>query len=285
MKKFIKKNRLWLILVLIIIIIATVGVGFYIYKNRHQNNNNTNISVTMSTNANNNTSKNTNQPPKKQTTQPTPTPAVSASRPVWGQMNKEVNIGNTSKKQIALTFDAGSGTQSAEQILSILKANNLHATFFLTGKWAEQNPELVKRILANGNTIGNHSYDHPYLTKISDAEIYDEFAKTENIISTIVPGAVMKPYFRAPYGDRNQHVWDYMANLGYQSIYWTVDAWDWQEGVSADVVTSRIFSNEKNGAIILMHVGDDLTGQVLQEVITKLQNDGYKLGPLEEVLK
>jgi len=236
----------------------------------------------MSTNANNNTSKNTNQPPNPP---PAPLPVNATSRPVWGPMNKEVSQGNTSNKQIALTFDAGSGTQSADQILSILKANNLHATFFLTGKWAEQNPELVKRILADGNTIGNHSYSHPYLTQITDAEITNQFTKTENIIQGIVPGSVLKPYFRAPYGDRNQHVWDYMAGLGYQSIYWTVDTWDWQEGVSADVVTSRIFGNVKNGAIILMHVGDDLTGQVLQEVITKLQNDGYKLGPLEEVLK
>lgn len=284
MKKFIKKNRLWVILILIIIVGVIASANFVVYKNRHRSIDNTNIPSTMSTNANTNNSKNTNQLPKTPSA-PLPLPVTTASRPVWEQMNKEVNIGNTNKKQIALTFDAGSGTQSADQILTILKANNLHATFFLTGKWAEQNPELVKRILVDGNTIGNHSYDHPYLTQISDAQISDEFTKTENIVSAIVPGAVMKPYFRAPYGDRNQHVWDYMATLGYQSIYWTVDAWDWMTDATAEVVKSRIYDNEKNGAIILMHVGDDLTGQVLQEVITKLGSDGYKLGPLEEVLK
>lgn len=275
MKKNSKKKYFAIIVLVIILVGFSAGAGFYIYRKNHQNNN-TNTVVNKNTNSN--TNKSTQNKPVEQSKN-------ESSRPIWGQINQEVSLGNTAKKQIALTFDAGSGTQSARQILDILKANNLHATFFLTGKWAEQNPELVKEIVANGNTLGNHTYDHPYLTQISDAEISNEFSKTENIIQNIVPGVALKPYFRAPYGDRNQHILDYMASLGYQSIYWTVDAWDWKEGVSADVVTSRIFSSEKNGAIILMHVGDDLTGAVLQNVITKLQDDGYKLGTLEEALK
>lgn len=219
------------------------------------------------------------------TTTPSQTPATATiTRPIWGAMNKEVNIGNTTKKNIALTLDAGSGSTQTESILAILKQNNIKITFFLTGKWAEQNPTLVKKILADGHTIGNHTYDHKDLTTLSDADIKTEFDKTETIVKGIVPTAVLKPYFRPPYGARNKHVWDYCASLGYQSIYWTVDAWDWKTDATAEIVKQRIYDNARNGAIILMHVGDDITPAVLPEVIAKLKADGYQVGNLESVL-
>jgi peptidoglycan/xylan/chitin deacetylase (PgdA/CDA1 family) len=122
------------------------------------------------------------------------------------------------------------------------------------------------------------------LTTLSDQEIKAEFERTESIVTNISSNITLKPYFRPPYGARNQHVWDYTASLGYQSIYWTVDAWDWKTDVSAQIVKQRIFDNVKNGAIILMHVGDDITPAILSEVITNLEAKGFTLGNLESVL-
>jgi len=221
---------------------------------------------------------------------PTPIPTSSAStinntRPTLSPLNKEVSIGKTNSKKIVLTLDAGSGSTQTEAILSVLREKGVHATFFLTGKWAEQNPVLVRKIVEEGHTLGNHTYDHKDLTTLSDDDIRWEFEKTVSVIQGIAPTAEMKPYFRPPYGARNQHVWDFTASLGYQSIYWTVDAWDWKTDATADIVKQRIYNNEKNGAIILMHVGDDITPAVLPEVLSKLQSDGYEVGTLESALQ
>lgn len=219
------------------------------------------------------------------TSTPKPTSFVCGSnRPTKSPLNKEVSIGNTNKNNVALTFDAGASATQTPQILDILKANSLEVTFFVTGKWAESNPELIKRMVDDGHTIGNHTYSHPNLTEISDDQIRDEFAKTENILQSIDSCAVGKPYFRPPYGSRNSHVLDVAAESGYQSIYWTIDALDWQEGATDEMVKERIFSNAKNGAVIMMHVGDDITPQVLQDIIDELQSRGYKLGNLESII-
>jgi len=217
-------------------------------------------------------------------------PAVS-TRPVRSPLNKEVSIGNTSKKQVAITLDAGSSATQLPQILKILKDNNIYCTFFVTGKWAEQNPDSVKQIVVAGHTLGNHTYDHTDLTTLSDDAIKSEFSRTEDVIKSIAPAAVLKPYFRPPYGARNTHVLQVASDAGYQSIYWTVDALDWMAGqnyheqlVDANFVKSRIFNNVKNGSIILMHVGDDITPTVLPEVITELKARGYSLVTIDKVL-
>lgn len=205
-------------------------------------------------------------------------------RPFVSPLNHEVYIGNRQSKKIAITLDAGASATQTPKILSILKANNVKCTFFVTGKWAEQNPSLIKQIVAGGHTLGNHTYSHRDLTTLSDSEIIDELSRTENIINSIVPGTKLKPYFRAPYGARNQHVLDVAANAGYQSIYWTVDAWDWKTDASCDLVINRIYENAQNGAVILMHVGDDITPSILDGVLKNLKSKGYIPGTLEDLL-
>lgn len=210
--------------------------------------------------------------------------AIAASRPIKKPISKEVSIGDTQSKKIALTFDGGASAVQAPNILRILKDNGVHSTFFTTGKWAENNPETIKQIVSEGHTLGNHTYDHQELTKLTDAAIIEEFAMAEKIIKSIVPATTTKPYFRPPYGDRNSHVLEVAGNAGYQSIYWTIDALDWQETATAESVKQKIYNNVKNGAIILMHVGDDITPAVLDEVIKKLKSDGYQPVTIDELL-
>jgi len=209
---------------------------------------------------------------------------ASANRPIKNPISKEISIGNTQSKKIALTFDGGASATQAPQILNILKENDVRSTFFVTGKWAQNNPETIKLIVGGGHTLGNHTYDHQELTKLTDDAIVEEFAMTESIIKSIVPAVTTKPYFRPPYGDRNSHVLTVAGNAGYQSIYWTIDALDWQETATAESVKQKIFNNVKNGAIILMHVGDDITPAVLDEVIKKLKGDGYQPVTIDELL-
>jgi len=198
----------------------------------------------------------------------------------------EIVWANKNVKQVVFTFDAGAGTQSLGVILTILEKYNLKATFFLTGKWAEKNPEDVKQISVAGHEIFNHTYSHPYLTKISDEQIIDELTRADEIITSLT-GQTTKPYFRPPYGDRNQHVRDIAASIGYQSVYWTIDAWDWREseGVSASQVKARILDNLKPGTIYLMHIGDNLTGQILDDIFSQILAQGYQINSLSVGVK
>lgn len=218
-----------------------------------------------------------------------PTSIVTSAKP-------EISRGNTSKKQIIFTFDAGSGNQSAQKVLNIAAKYNLTLSFFLTGKWAEQNPSLTKAMSLAGHEIYNHTYSHPRLPDISNDKIIEELNKTNTIIKNIT-GKSTTPFFRLPYGyhggtEDSKRVLGLAASLGYQSVLWSLDALDWWststpyngQTVNDDFVKNRIFSNEKNGAIILMHIGDDITGNILDDVFAKLIADGYSIVPLSKGL-
>lgn len=194
--------------------------------------------------------------------------------------------GNASRKEVVLTFDAGSGTQSAQAILDALEKHEVPGVFFVTGTWAQKNTEILKKISASGHEIYNHTMTHPHLPSLDDTQIAQELEQTESIMKNAT-GVTTQPYFRAPYGDRNAHVLSVAAEQGYTSVYWTTDALDWEEssGVTAEQVKNRIVQNLRPGAIFLMHVGDTLTGAVLDDVIAEIQKLGYAVVRLDHALE
>jgi peptidoglycan/xylan/chitin deacetylase (PgdA/CDA1 family) len=196
----------------------------------------------------------------------------------------EISAGNPARRQIIFTFDAGAGTNSLPKILETAKQHKVQVTFFSTGKFAQKNPDAIKQIAQSGYEIFNHTYSHPYLTQISDEQIKQELDQAEQILSGLT-GKTTKPFFRPPYGDRNAHVLEVAKAQGYQSVFWTLDALDWEASSTADFVKNRIETHLKNGSIILMHVGDDITGQILNEVFSYIENQGYKIVSLSEGLK
>ncbi len=198
--------------------------------------------------------------------------------------SEEIDIGNTSKPQVALTFDAGGEVPPASTILSILNKRGVHATWFFTGNWAEQNPDIVRNVAHSGYEIGNHTVTHPDLTTLSDTQVCHELTQAEKIISNIA-GRTTRPYFRPPFGARNQHVRQLAANLGYRTVYWTIDTLDWQTQSTSDSIIQRITSQLTNGAIILMHAGSSSEAQTLDKVITLLQQKGYQLVTLTEIVQ
>lgn len=204
---------------------------------------------------------------------PSPSPLISPSPVV---VLPEIVHGNTAKKQIILTFDGGAGTHSGQKILETLQKHSLKSTFFVTGSWADQNLALLKQISQQGHEVFNHTYTHPHLTWLSDFQVANEFRRAESAISAAT-GKTTKPYFRPPYGERNARVLQTAAKEGYRSVYWTIDALDWKEGITAKEVKDRILNNLAPGAIFLLHIGDDITGQILDEVIAEIQSRGYEV--------
>jgi len=196
----------------------------------------------------------------------------------------EISRGNAAKKQLIFTFDCGSGNNSVDKIMETAEKRKVKLTFFATGKFAEKYPEDIKKIAEKGHEIFNHTYSHPHLTQITDEEIKNELEKTEKIIFDLT-GKTTKPFFRPPYGDRNQHISDIAKEAGFHMVYWTFDALDWMPEKTAQDVKNQIYSKISPGAIILMHVGDDTTGNILDEVFEKVENDGYKIVNLSEGLR
>ena len=220
--------------------------------------------------------------PQATTTAPmASSPSVNSS--VLSASIAEIVRGDTSKKEVIFTFDGGGTDQSADAILKVLAKYHVKGTFFLTGKMVEAHPDLVKRIVADGHEIFNHTYDHPDLTTLTDSEITQELIKFENVLQATA-GISPRPYFRAPYGSRDARVRSVAAKDGYRSVYWTVDALDWKEpqGETAAQVKERILSNVAPGTIYLMHVGDSITGSILDDVFAAIESKGYKIVSLTQ---
>jgi len=189
--------------------------------------------------------------------------------------------GSPNKMQVALTFDATYGDNQTTILLDILRRNNIKATFFLSGIWLENFPELARSIAREGHEIGSHTYTHPHLPQISIDDVRNQIIRTENIIENVTGRS---PYlFRPPFGEFNQEVLNTIAELGYLTIMWTIDSLDWMNpGVQA--IIDRVVNNVQPGAIILMHQAAVQTPQALQTIITQLRNKGYSFGTVTEVL-
>jgi peptidoglycan/xylan/chitin deacetylase (PgdA/CDA1 family) len=168
----------------------------------------------------------------------------------------------TNAKVVAITFDAGADTGYAAQILDILAAKGVRATFGLTGRWAAANPSLVRRMAAEGHQVINHTNTHHSFTGVSRAKgavrttaaRRAELAAADATISALT-GRSTKPFWRPPYGDTNKSVQVAAGAAGYSyEIMWTVDSWGWR-GIPATAIVHRVLTLNRPGAILAFHVG------------------------------
>lgn len=189
----------------------------------------------------------------------------------------------TEKPQVALTFDAAWGNEDTGKLLDILAAHNVKATFFMTGGWVDNYPEDVKRIAAAGHDLGNHSENHKNMSKLSAAQQKKEIMSVHDKVKTLT--GIDMNLFRPPYGDYNTLLIQTSKSCGYLPIQWDVDSLDWKNyGVDSIVQTITENPHLGNGSIILMHNGAKYTAQALDTVITKLQEAGYELVPLSQLV-
>ena len=189
----------------------------------------------------------------------------------------------TEKKQVALSFDAAWGNEDTRRILDILKKHNVKVTFFMTGGWVESYPEDVRAILADGHDLGNHSENHKNMSELSDEACQEEIQKVHTKVQELTGYEMC--LFRPPYGDYDNHVIKNVQKCGYYPIQWSIDSLDWKD-YGADDIVRRVVESDKlnNGAIILMHNGAKYTADALDAVITGLQDKGYELVPISELI-
>lgn len=189
----------------------------------------------------------------------------------------------TDKPQVPLSFDAAWGNEDTAQIMDILAKHNVKVTFFMTGGWVESFPEDVKYIASQGHDLGNHSENHKNMSQLSDEEIRSELQKVHDKVKTLT-GQDMT-LFRPPYGDYDDQVVTVSRDMGYYPVQWDVDSLDWKDyGTESIIKTVLNHKHLGNGSIILMHNGAKYTPAALDAVITGLQDAGYELVPISQLI-
>ncbi|GIW04155.1 MAG: hypothetical protein KatS3mg059_0775 [Thermomicrobiales bacterium] len=235
-------------------------------------------------------------PRPTRTPTPTPTPRPAPPPDDGSGLSQVYDRGTSGRPEVALTFDAGADRGHAEEILDILKQYGVKASFGVTGHWAEENPDLVKRMVAEGHMVFNHTWSHRSFTGASTAgwdvgvltreERQQELKDTERLIRKLTKGYVTAPYFRPPYGDLDDSVLADLADAGYYiTVMWTCDTLGWN-GATVDEILDRCAANAEAGDIILLHVGSDtLDAAALPQMIEMIQEKGLELVTVEELLQ
>ena len=217
----------------------------------------------------------------------------------------------TDKKILALTFDAGSAANGADSIIQILKERNLKLTFFVTGTFIRKFPGIVKSLISNGHELANHSYSHPHLTTyatdhrqdnlehITRTYLYNQLNMTDSLLYYNF-GVHLKPYWRAPFGEYNETILRWAAELGYKYVGWSsqCDTRDWVSDEDSELYRTKeeiydqlieLESEGKlRGSVILMHLHTDRIQdkpyKILPKLIDKLRERNYHIVTISTLL-
>ncbi len=230
----------------------------------------------------------------------------------------DITRGDTRSTKISITFDGGMGSRQASEILDILKKRKIKTTIFLSGRFIRNNPDITRRIVADGHEVGNHTTTHPHLTEleingtqktlphVTRAFLLDELNTTEKRFFEVT-GQHMSPFWRAPYGEINSELRGWAFSAGYLHIGWTYDArsgrsldsLDWVSDKASRLyhdpmeIEKKIIDFDKHGGglgggIILMHLdtdrGPDRASTVLGDILDNLLERGFSLVKISDLI-
>ncbi|MFC5662593.1 polysaccharide deacetylase family protein [Kitasatospora misakiensis] len=197
-----------------------------------------------------------------------------------------VNGGVGAAPLVALTFDDGPHPRYTPQVLDVLARFDAPATFFCIGLHALAHPAVVRRIVAEGHALGNHSWSHAHLPDLGPIGLGDQLGFTADTLAHACGGTRPPRWLRPPYGGRSPELLDAVADLGLTTVLWDVEARDW-ERPGAEVIAERVLSRVRPGSVVLLHDGGgdrSRTVAALPAVITGLRERGYRIAGLEELL-
>ena len=199
--------------------------------------------------------------------------------------HKAFYIDKINDHHIYLTFDAGYEQGYTEMILDVLKEENVPATFFLTGQYLEKHPDLVKRMVSENHIIGNHTYYHPDLTKISRADYEKDIKKFEDKYFEITNQKLMK-IMRPPSGTFSERSLSIADELGYYNIFWSLayKDWDIHDQKGADYAYHSVMKRMHPGAIILLHNVSEDNALALKRIIVDLKKQGYQFKSISNLI-
>ena len=224
-------------------------------------------------------------------------------------------VGDSGKKTIYLTFDAGYENGYTADILDTLKKHDVPAAFFLVGTYIRDNPELVKRMASEGHIVGNHSMNHRDMSAVTDeAAFQKELAEVEMAYQSALddgtgaasdegPGEAtrdsasggksgekkvkMPKYYRPPEGKFSPQNLEMAKKLGYKTIFWSLAYVDWNtdQQPTREEALNTLLPRTHNGAVVLLHSTSKTNAKVLGELIERWKEEGYQFGTLDELTK
>lgn len=196
--------------------------------------------------------------------------------------NNAFFIGDTEKKTIYLTFDAGYENGQTEKILDTLKKHNIKAAFFLVSHYIKSCPELVKRMVEDGHIVANHTSTHPDMSKIATLESFtEEINGLEKMYNELI-GEPMPKFYRPPQGKFSEVNLEFAKQLGYTTVFWSLAYADWDTAnqPSREYALDKLNSRIHNGAIVLLHSTSQTNAEILDELLTDWEEQGYVFGTL-----
>ena len=196
-----------------------------------------------------------------------------------------VYLGDTNDKVLYLTFDAGYENGCTAQILDVLKAHNAKAAFFVVGNYLETAPELVQRMADEGHLVGNHTWHHYDMSRIAEEQAFSaELTRVEEKYRELT-GQAMKKYYRPPQGVYSEENLRMAQALGYRTVFWSLAYVDWlqDDQPTAEEAFSKLLPRTHPGAIVLLHSTSATNAAILDDLLTRWEEAGYRFGSLEEI--
>ena len=192
-------------------------------------------------------------------------------------------IGDTTQKVLYLTFDAGYENGCTGKILDVLKAHNVPAAFFLVGNYIEKNPDLVKRMVAEGHIVGNHTMHHYDMSRISDKDAFTKELQDLESLYQSVTGRPMPKYYRPPQGIYSESNLKMAKSLGYKTVFWSLAYVDWQNDrqPTDEEAFSKLLPRTHDGAVVLLHSTSETNARILDTLLTKWEAMGYRFESID----
>lgn len=193
-------------------------------------------------------------------------------------------VGNPKEKVLYLTFDCGYENGNTPAILKALKKHNVKATFFVVGHFLKENNDLVKQIVKEGHTVGNHTYNHPNIIGMSKEKFENELMQVEDLFKEIT-GEEMTKYYRPPQGKYNVENLQMAQAKGYKTFFWSLAYVDWNADAqpTKEEAFEKLLSRIHPGAIVLLHNTSKTNGEILDELLCKWEDMGYSFGTLGDL--
>lgn len=194
-------------------------------------------------------------------------------------------LGNTREKVLYLTFDAGYENGCTEKILDVLKQHQVPAAFFLVGNYIEKNADLVRRMGEEGHIVANHTMHHYDMSRLSDKAAFSRELTDLEALYKETTGKDMLRYYRPPQGIYSEENLRMAQELGYKTVFWSLAYVDWNNDSqpTAQQAFSKLLPRTHDGAVVLLHSTSKTNAEILDSLLTKWKEMGYRFGTVEEL--
>ena len=196
-------------------------------------------------------------------------------------------VGNSDEKVLYLTFDAGYENGNTGRILDVLKRHNAPGAFFLVGNFARDNADLVRRMAEEGHIVGNHTMHHPDMSAISDMESFQKELQGVEELYEKATGKKIDKYYRPPRGEFSEENLRMAKELGYKTVFWSLAYVDWKQDdqPSHEQAFEKLIPRTHPGAVVLLHQTSRTNGEIMDELLTRWEEMGYRFGSLDELFE